>query len=63
MQSSAMLVPNPTIGLDLGDQVSRVGIRPAQIDACFADRPRTRVVPEVGTHSPLDLEAARDAGP
>lgn len=67
MQRSAMLVPNLTIGLDLGDKSSRtceldargrvlkrasVGTTPVMIDAYFGGRERCRVVLEVGTHSP-----------
>ncbi len=67
MQRSAMLVPNLTIGLDLGDKVSRtcevdaggkvvkrssVATSPKMIDAYFGARERCRVVLEVGTHSP-----------
>jgi hypothetical protein len=62
-----MLVPNLTIGLDLGDKVSRVcevnaagqvvkrasvGTTPTLIDAYFGERERSRVILEVGTHSP-----------
>lgn len=67
MQRSAMLVPNLTIGLDLGDKFSRVcevdaGGRVVRcssvattvsgVERFFGDRPAARVVLEVGTHSP-----------
>ena len=67
MQHTTMLVPNLTIGLDLGDKVSRVcevnaagevvkrasvGTNPTSIDVYFAERVRSRVILEVGTHSP-----------
>lgn len=67
MLLNTMLVPNLTIGLDLGDKFSRTcevdaGARvvkcgsiptsPQGIEAYFGGRARTRVVLEVGTHSP-----------
>lgn len=67
MQQSVMLVPNLTIGLDLGDKQSRtcevdaagrtvcertLVTSPAGIEAYFGNRARCRVVLEVGTHSP-----------
>lgn len=66
-RTAATLFPNVTIGLDLGDRTSRTyeltaaGVcqREATIPTTrlgltryFADRPRARVVYEVGTHSP-----------
>jgi transposase len=65
--SSQELFPNLTIGLDLGDKVSRtceidaagqvvrragVATSPGAIERYFGGRPRCRVVMEVGTHSP-----------
>lgn len=67
MQRSAMLVPNLTIGLDLGDRVSRVcevdaegcvvnrgsvSTQAAALGRFFGGREAARVVLEVGTHSP-----------
>lgn len=67
MQRSAMLVPNLTVGLDLGDRVSRtcevdalgrivrcgsVHTTPEGIEQYFGVLPAARVVLEVGTHSP-----------
>lgn len=67
MELSAMLVPNLTIGLDLGDKSSwvceldaggqvvacgAVGTTPASIEEYFSKRTPGRVVLEVGTHSP-----------
>lgn len=67
MQRSAMLVPNLTIGLDLGDKVSRtcevdaggevlvcgsLQTLPEGIERYFGNRAAARVVLEVGTHSP-----------
>jgi transposase len=67
MQRSAMLVPSITVGLDLGDRLSRtcevdaagrvvkrasVGTSPMMIDDYFRSREGCRVVLEVGTHSP-----------
>lgn len=65
--SSQELFPNLTIGLDLGDKVSRVceidaagkvvwrgcvATTPGAIERHFGGRPRCRVAFEVGTHSP-----------
>src|SRR5687768_4751526 len=65
--SSAELFPNLTIGLDLGDKVSRtceidaagvvvktaaVATTPGAIERYFGGRPPCRVVLEVSTHSP-----------
>lgn len=65
--SSSEQIPNVTIGLDLGDKVSRVceidesgkvvkrgaiATTPGGIERYFGERPRCRVVLEVGTHSP-----------
>lgn len=65
--SSQELFPNVTIGLDLGDKVSRsceidaggrivktaaVATTPGAIERYFGGRPRCRVVLEVSTHSP-----------
>lgn len=65
--SSSEIFPNLTIGLDLGDKVSRVceidaagkvvkrgsvATTPGGIERWFGGRPRCRVVLEVGTHSP-----------
>jgi transposase len=65
--SSQELFPNLTIGLDLGDKVSRtcevdaagavvktaaVATTPGAIERYFGGRPRCRVVLEVSTHSP-----------
>lgn len=67
MQLSELLVPNLTIGLDLGDRVSRtcevdaggsvvkrasVATTLAGLDRYFGERDRCRVILEVGTHSP-----------
>jgi transposase len=67
MQRSALLVPNLTIGLDLGDKRSEVCEVDAQgqvarrcsitttfhgIERHFGGRPACRVILEVGTHSP-----------
>lgn len=67
MELTAMLVPNLTIGLDLGDKSSwvceldasgqvvacgAVGTTPAGIEEYFSNRTPCRVVLEVGTHSP-----------
>lgn len=67
MQINAMLVPNLTIGLDLGDRSSwvceldvraqvvtcgSVPTTPVGIEAYFGGRAPCRVVLEVGTHSP-----------
>lgn len=67
MQRSAMLVPNLTIGLDLGDRMSRVcevdaegkvvhrgsvATQRAALERFFSGRNAARVVLEVGTHSP-----------
>jgi transposase len=67
MQIDAMLVPNLTIGLDLGDKSSwvceldaraqvvtsgSIPTTPAGIEAYFGNRTPCRVVLEVGTHSP-----------
>jgi transposase len=67
MQHSAMLVPNLTIGLDLGDRVSRVcevnaagdvvnrasvATQRGALQRFFAGREAARVILEVGTHSP-----------
>lgn len=66
MQRSAMLVPNLTIGLDLGDKFSRacevdaaghvvrcisVATTASGLERFFGDRAAARVVLEVGTHS------------
>ena len=65
--SSQELFPNVTVGLDLGDKVSRtceidaagqivktaaVATTPGAIERYFGGRPRCRVVLEVSTHSP-----------
>jgi len=65
--SSQQRFPNVTIGLDLGDKVSRtceidaagkivkragVATAPGAIERYFGGRPRCRVVVEVSTHSP-----------
>jgi transposase len=65
--SSQQLYPNVTVGLDLGDKVSRtceinaagkivkkagVATTPGAIERYFGGRPRCRVALEVGTHSP-----------
>lgn len=67
MLTGASLVPNLTIGVDLGDRVSRicgvdaagevareasVATTRAAMEAYFRPLPRCRVVVEVGTHSP-----------
>jgi transposase len=67
MTSMTELYPNVTVGLDLGDKFSstceldaackvirRASVRttPEGIRGYFGDRPRCRVVLEVGTHSP-----------
>jgi transposase len=67
MELNSMLVPNLTIGLDLGDRTSSVceldaagevrkrasiPTTPAGVEAYFGDRFPCRVVLEVGTHSP-----------
>lgn len=67
MQSGEALFPKVTVGLDLGDRISRVyevdaggrKLREASvattresIEAYFGGRDRCRVVMEVGTHSP-----------
>ena len=67
MELNAMLVPNLTIGLDLGDRKSCtcevsaqgevvrrevVSTTPSGIEAYFGNRCPVRVVLEVGTHSP-----------
>jgi transposase len=67
MTAATTRVPNVTIGLDLGDRTSRTCEVNAQgvcereatvpttrpgLTRYFADRPRARVVCEVGTHSP-----------
>jgi transposase len=67
MQRSAMLVPNITVGVDLGDRISRVceidadgqvvrrasvATTPLMIEGYFRDHETARVVLEVGTHSP-----------
>ena len=67
MLSNVMMAPNLTIGLDLGDKISRtcevdaggrvvkrssVTTNPLMIDGYFGGRDRCRVVLEVGTHSP-----------
>lgn len=67
MQCGAMLVPNITVGLDLGDRKSRiceidaagrvlerssVATTPATLESYFGGREPCRVVLEVGTHSP-----------
>lgn len=66
MYRSAALVPNLTVGLDLGDRVSRVcgvdasgevvdegsvATTPGGVEAYFQALPASRVVLEVGTHS------------
>lgn len=65
--SSQEIFPNLTIGLDLGDKVSRVceidaagkvawrgcvATTPGAVERHFGGRPRCRVAFEVGTHSP-----------
>lgn len=65
--SNQELYPNVTVGLDLGDKVSRtceidaagkivkqasVATTPGAIERYFGGRPRCRVALEVGTHSP-----------
>jgi transposase len=67
MSHTSVLVPSITIGLDLGDKVSRtcevnaegrvvkrssVATTPLMIDSYFGGRDHCRVVLEVGTHSP-----------
>lgn len=67
MQISRATIPNVTMGLDLGDRVSRtcevnaagevvhegsVATTPAGIEAYFGEREGGRVVLEAGTHSP-----------
>lgn len=67
MELNSMLVPNLTIGLDLGDRTSSVcevnargevsgrasiPTTPAGIETYFGDRFPLRVILEVGTHSP-----------
>jgi transposase len=67
MQSSAMLVPTLTVGLDLGDRFSRVceldgpgrvvrttdvATTPLMIEQYFGALEQCRVILEVGTHSP-----------
>lgn len=67
MQTSTVLMPNLTIGLDLGDKSSRtcevdaagrevktasIVTSPKGIEAYFGERTPCRVVLEVGTHSP-----------
>lgn len=67
MELNAMLVPNLTIGLDLGDKKSCtcevnaqgevvkrevISTTPAGVEAYFGSRSPSRVVLEVGTHSP-----------
>lgn len=65
--SSKVLVPNVTVGLDLGDRFSitcevdqagavvrrgKLATTPTGIESYFGARPACRVVLEVGTHSP-----------
>lgn len=65
--SSQEMFPNVTIGLDLGDKVSRICVidaagkvidrhalatTPGAVERYFGGRPRCRVALEVGTHSP-----------
>jgi transposase len=65
--STLLLTPKVTVGLDLGDRTSRtyvvnaagecieertVATTPAALTRYFANRPRCRIVLEVGTHSP-----------
>ncbi len=71
------VIPNLTIGLDLGDRSSRVcevdgagtvtkdttiGTTPAFIKRHFAGRERCRVVLEVGTHSPWVARLLEECG-
>lgn len=75
--SSQELFPNLTIGLDLGDKVSRtyevdargncvktaaVATTPGAIERYFGGRPRCRVALEVSTHSPWVSRQLRALG-
>lgn len=67
MQATQMTVPNLTVGLDVSDQTSvsctvdargqvvtrgQVRTSPAALQRFFASQPPSRIVLEVGTHSP-----------
>ena len=75
--STYAMIPNLTIGLDLGDKVSRtcemnaagevvkraaVATTPGAITRYFGERPRCRVALEVSTHSPWVSRKLRELG-
>jgi transposase len=75
--SNEAIFPNVTIGLDLGDKVSRVceidaggkivktaavATTPGAMERYFGDRPRCRVVLEASTHSPWLSRQLKELG-